>query len=1151
MKQKLILSLKGGIALLCRLRRKKGLKMSLLAVSMLVSNSSILLAEAQTITLERKNVHLEELLNTIKDKSGYRFFWKGNNLGALPASINVKNASIQETMDQLAKSLPITYSITNKSVVIRQKEDTKPLAKETSSQELIALKGSVKNKDGKPIAGSTITVEGNGTKRDISSAKDGSFTLDRMPPGNYKVIVSCVGHNTQEFHISLNKDKKSHDFTLVQTDHEIEAVVAMGYGSVKRKDLTGAIGSIGRETIENTSVPSVDQLLQGKVAGVDVMISSGMPGAAVKVRIRGNSSLIGNTEPLYVVDGIPVITDRNYAFNQTTGGDIRENLSGLLNINIADVESIDVLKDASASAIYGSRAANGVVIITTRKGIKGQKPLINVGYDYGFQKMHNAYRPLNTAEFRSIMTEAATNGSPSLQGWWSMVYPHMALILDKPDEYFGTEDNNWLKLMTNNKSSAENFNISSRGGSDNITYYVSYSNNSNNGVLKGSGMTRNSGKAQLDAYINPNLRMGANINVSSSDTDIKNGGLTNLITWRPDLPIYNADGSYYSYENSDNPLAASTMINNAITTGLNGSGYLELKVLPGLFLKSALSFSYDLSKTRLYFPTTTIQGSREGGIGEQSHSENLNRIFDNTLNYNRVFNEKHDFNALLGMSFEQLTSQFFTGIGTGYPNDYVLNNLSSAANAYAVSGDKEKVGLASYFSRMNYIYDDRYLLTFTARLDGSSKFGSDNRYGFFPSVAAAWKINQESFLKQTEWIDQLKLRTSYGIVGGSSLGTYRWRTKYTSAGYAGLPGIIPQNLENPALRWERTSMFDAGLEFSLFDYQLNGSIGVYSKYSKDLLQSTTIATSTGFNTVTRNVSESSNKGIEMDLNGYILKRDKFKWHMGANASKNIAKIEKLNDGKDVGSYYDDNRFIEGEPAGTLWGYVAAGIFQTQAEVDQYNQAAREQTGNPKAYYQEQFTAPGDIRFVDINGDGKVDFEDQQVIGNSSPKWTGGLTNTFTFLDNFSLHIYSNFSIGGKKLWNAKRTAYTFNDQNQSHLMLDRWTADNPTNDAPRLSIGDRVNNARVSTFWLHDYSYFKIQDINLSYKLPADIAKKFKTRNLMLHASVSNIVTFTKYPGMSPEGFSASYDGAFYNGSIDYTDYPMTKTWSFGIKAEL
>lgn len=1100
----------------------------------------------QSITLKEKNISLENLFEKIKEKSEYRFFWKGAEIGSLKTSVHLKNASIDETMSAAVKGLPIDYKITDKSIVISQKAGA-PVA-----QENIRFEGTLKNKEGKPIAAGTVRIVSENYQKLLSSDDKGVFKFNNIPPGVYKVYVTCVGYNGKEVSMRLDLGQNiNRDFVLDFSDQSIEPVVATGYGTVKRKNLTGSIGSIDRSAIENTSITSVDQLLQGKIAGVDVMVSSGMPGAAVKVRIRGNSSLIGNTDPLYVVDGIPVITDRNYAFNQTTGGDIRENLSGLLNINLADVESIDVLKDASAAAIYGSRAANGVVIITTRKGVAGQKPLINVGYDYGFQNMHNEYRPLNSNEFRNIMTEAANNGSKSLQGWWSMVYPHLSLILDSPDEYFGKEDINWLKMMTNDKSSTQNFNISSRGGSENITYYLSYSNNQNKGVLLGSGMNRNSGKAQLDAYINPSLRVGANINIASTDTDIKNGGLTNLITWRPDLPIYNADGSYFSYNSTDNPLAASTQINNAIETGLNGSGYLELKIIPGLMFKSALSFSYDLSKTRLYFPTTTIQGSYEGGIGEQSHSENFNQIFDNTLTYSKLFSEKHDLSALIGASYERLTSQFFTGIGTGFPNDHILNNLSSAAKAYAVSGDKEKVGLASYFSRVNYIYDDRYLLTFTGRLDGSSKFGSDNRYGFFPSVAGAWKINNESFLADIDWLDQLKLRASYGLVGGSSLGTYRWRTKYTAGGYAGLPGIIPQNLENPNLKWERTKMFDSGLEFSLFDYRLNGAFGVYSKYTNDLLQTTTIASSTGFANVTRNVSEVSNRGVEMELSTYAFKKENFRWYISANASRNIGVIEKLNDGLTVGSYYDDNRFIEGEPFGTLWGYVANGIIQSQEEIDLLNKQAREKTGNPNAFYQEEFTAPGDIRFADINGDGKVDFEDQQVIGNSSPKWTGGLTNTFNFLDNFTLNIYSSFSIGGKKLWNAKRTSYAFYDQNQSHLMLDRWTEENPTNDAPRLSIGDRVNNARVSTFWLHDYSYFKIQDIHLSYKLPSSIASKVKTRNLMLHMSVSNIATFTKYPGMSPEGFDATYDGAFYNGSIDYADYPMTKTWSFGIKAEL
>lgn len=1104
---------------------------------------------SQKITISENNVSLTKVLSEIEKQSGYVFWYESNLLEKnARVSVSLKNADIKEAMNACLANQPLTYSIKGKTIVLKHKALVVHQPGAIVNNALpppITVTGKVIDENGAGISGATVMIKGStkGTQTDAA----GNFVFENVQD-NAVLIFSSVGYESKEIAVG---NRRTINITLVTAIAALDETVVVAYGTSKRKDLTGAIGSIGRKTIENTTVTNLDQLLQGRIPGVDVMISSGMPGAAVKVRIRGNSSLIGNNDPLYVVDGVPVITDKNYAFNQITGGDIRENLSGLLNINMNDVESIDVLKDASATAIYGSRAANGVVIITTRKGIPGQKPIINVGYDYGFQRMNNNYRPLNAREFREIMTEAATNGSPSLQGWWAEVYPHMGKILNSPEEYFGKEDINWLDLMTDSKASVNNFNISSRGGSKDITYYISYSNNGNNGVLKGSGLDRNAGKLQLDAYINPQLRVGTNVNISNSKTDVKNGGLTSLLSWRPDLPIYTASGAYFTYEGMDNPLAASTEINNAENTGINGSGYLEFEPVKGLFLRSSLAFSNEISKTRLYSPTTVIMGSRYGGVGQESISENLNRIFDNTVSYSKNWDQKHDLNALVGASFEHLTSKFFTAIGTGFPDDKVLNNLSSAANAYGVSGNTEKTGLISYFSQFNYIYDDRYLATVTTRMDGSSKFGRNNRYGFFPSGAVAWKMHNEKFMSDIMWLDQLKLRASYGLVGASSLGNYRWRTKYIASGYGGLPAIIPENMENPKLKWEKTKMFDAGVEFSLLDYRINGSFGYYSKYTSDLLQSATIPTSTGFINVTRNVSEVSNRGIEIDLNSYIIRNERFSWYLGITATKNTGRIEKLNEGKVVGSAYEDNRLIEGEPFGTLWGYVADGIFQSQKEVDEYNAKTQAATGGASKYYQEEFTAPGDIRFVDVNGDGKVDYKDQGVIGNSSPNLTGGITNRVNLWKNLAINIHTAYSIGGKKLWNAKRMAYAFYDQNQSQLMLDRWTPEHPTNTAPRISIGDRVGNSRVSSFWVHDYSYFKIQDIYITYRLPASLTEKIKFKNVIAHLGVSNIATFTNYPGMSPEGYDATFDGSFYNGSIDYSDYPMAKTWSMGLKFEL
>ncbi|HEY8388047.1 MAG TPA: SusC/RagA family TonB-linked outer membrane protein, partial [Parasegetibacter sp.] len=649
------------------------------------------------------------------------------------------------------------------------------------------------------------------------------------------------------------------------------------------------------------------------------------------------------------------------------------------------------------------------------------------------------------------------------------------------------------------------------------------------------------------------------INLSSSTQEAPdNGLLTRLYTFRPDLPVYDANGNYSfsRYNNFENPVAMAQIRNTNKTHLLIGSVFGELNFATNFLLRSTLSINYNIGNFRSYSPGFTSAGgftraSGNGpGLAQESNNNTLTHLWENTLTYTNRFGQDHSLEAILGASWQGDENRFLKASGKGFPESSILNNLSSATSDFTVGSGSSQSGLISYFGRVNYTFKDRYMLSFSARADGSSKFAEENKWAFFPTVAGAWRISDEDFLEGVNFINELKLRASTGVTGQANFGAYQWRTLFGSTSYGGAPAVTQNQLGNSRLKWELTNQTDIGLDFSLFDYRLSGSFDYYVKNTSDLLYFTNLPGSTGEIRAIGNLGNTQNRGVEITLEGDIIRSNNFNWNLSVNASRNRNKLVSLNEDftdKSTGIITPPNtgsKLKVGEPLGLIYGYVADGLFRTQEELDALNAAAG--TG---LYYQAAATRPGDIKFRDLNGDNRVTVADQDIIGNANPDLVGGFTNTFQF-KGFSLSALFTYSIGNDLRWGTMATATTFlstGSENKIALVMDRWTPDNPDATIPRVAYGDPANNGRVSSFYVYDASYLRLKNINLTYTFPQEILSKTRfIRTADIYVNALNLATFTKYPGANPE-VSNLYDDDVSTG-LDNSRFPISKAFTIGIR---
>lgn len=1103
---------------------------------------------SQTVTLNERDVSLQKVFVEIHKQTGFQFFYNDEVLDeAGKISISVKDIPVEDVLKLCFKDMPFAFKIVDNTIIVRKLPDLRRKLYLNPKPVLLPvdITGTVVNENGEPVPGATVTVKGTGNA--TATNANGFFELKGVEEKAVLVITSV---NIETYEVSVNG--RTNLKINVRTKIKEEEVV-IAYGVQKRKDLTGSVSTITGKTISELGpTTNIEQALQGQAAGVMVLQESGQPGSATRVRIRGSSSLLGSNQPLYVVDGIPVVAEGNIPDDgsATNTALIRLGLnSPLNNISPELIESITILKDASATAIYGSRAANGVVIITTKNGSLVKKPAYTFTSSISTQKALTD-KALNAQQFREIWTEAAQNSTSTA-----------AIIQEILDgSYFGDADTDWEKELSPANPLTKNIGFSISGGSEKIRYFSSLNFQDQQGSLANAFFKRYSFLVKLDLAASEKVNLGTSVNLSSSLTGAPdNGLLTRLYTFRPDLPVYDETGQYaYSdYNNFENPVALSKATNTNGTVLLLGSVYGELKFARDFKFRSVLSMNYNAGNFKSFYPSfTTLGGFTRAtgpgpGVAQESKREMLSHLWENTVTYNRYFAKKHSVNAVVGAAWQGDNDEFLKASGEGFPQDDVLNNLSSATQDFIIASNKVQSGLISFFGRVNYVYDNRYMLTLSARADGSSKFAEENKWAFFPTIAGAWVVSNEKFFQQFGFIDDLKLRASTGLTGQATFGAYQWRTLFDASSYGGQPAVVQTQLGNSRLKWELTDQFDAGIDFSFFNRRLSGSFDYYVKNTSDLLYFFKMPGNTGTITAIGNLGNTQNKGVELSLEGDIIRRGDFTWTLNINVSHNKNKLVSLND-----DYLDkSNGFITppntgsklqvGQPMGLIYGYVSDGIFQTQAEVDALNNA----TGG--GFYQAAGTAPGDIKFKDLNGDRKVTALDQTVIGKAMPELVGGFSNILEFRG-FRLSTLFTYSIGNDLRWGTQATGiniFNIGSENKLAMIMNRWTPQNPTNQ-PRVVYGDPNGNNRVTDFYVYDGSYLRMKSLYLSYTFPERLLSRTKVvKSAELYVSGTNLFTVTKYPGANPETSNLYNDDV--SAGLDNSRFPISKVYTIGVRMGL
>ncbi|MBD1396989.1 TonB-dependent receptor [Pontibacter sp. JH31] len=986
--------------------------------------------------------------------------------------------------------------------------------------------------DGSALPG--VTVLERGTTNGATTGINGEYTISVKP--NATLVFSFIGMTRQEIAVG---GRTSINVQLATDEKQLSEVVVVGYGTQERREVTGATAKVTSETIKNLPVVGVDQALQGRAAGVQISQNSGTPGGGISVRVRGSSSISASNQPLYVVDGVP-LTSGDYS-QLGYGG---QSVNAVSDLNPNDIESIDVLKDASAAAIYGSRAANGVVLITTKRG-SAKKTQINFNAYTGTQSMWKKPDFLRADEYKEIMLEAYVNDG---------YFAPDATFEDFTDWYYGgldfePTDTDWIDAVTRN-AGISNYEISLSGGDAKTRYYLSGSYFDQKGIVIGSRYERFSTRLNLDHQVNDKMTIGTSVQLSRSDNNrivsdnTLYGPFANSLAASPIWPIYFDEATkQYTRPNYfyTNPVAEGTE-NDDLTQNLRaiGNAFARYTILPGLDVQVKGGIDALNVDERRYTPTN-YPGSfatAVGGSGTNATATVTKLLLESTASYNKTFNDVHSISSVFGVSTEQdkRRSAFVTGVG--FPGER-FRYIASAARVNEGSNTLIESALLSYFGRVNYNFKDRYLLGLNFRADGSTRFGDENRFGYFPSISAGWRVIEEDFMSGLDFMSELKLRASYGITGNQSFGDFAYLALYSGSNYLDQPGIGLTQIPNPDLKWEETQQFNVGADFGFINNRVNLAVDYYIKKTNDLLFARPIPTQNGFGSYQSNIGSIENKGLELALNTVnIDNRDNgFNWTSDFNISFNRNKVLELYEGQDIFYGFGGNSLVlrEGQPIGTFYGFKTNGVYSTTDEIPSTIQA--------------QGTQAGDVKFVDVNGDGVITDDDLTIIGSAQPKFVGGFTNNFRF-KGFDLNVFMQFSQGNDIANPASQyqqhLGNDFLDDNMLGLVRDRWQQEGDVTNVPRATVDDLNNNNRSnSDRFIYDGSYLRFKNVILGYTLPTSLTERMKMRSLRVYAQAQNLFTFTDYPGFDPEvNFAGTSNTTL---GVDFYTFPQARTITFGV----
>lgn len=954
------------------------------------------------------------------------------------------------------------------------------------------IKGVVKDGTGNILPGVSVRVKGTNT----GTTTDGNGQFSIQANTTDVLLFSYIGYTQKEELISA---RTSVQVTMAASSEQLDEVVVVGYGTQRKGNITGAVGVVSQEAFESRPNTQFGSIIQGKAAGVQVSSPGGKPNAGLNIRIRGTSSITSSSDPLYVVDGVPIADTRS--------------------INPADIESMSILKDASSAAIYGAQGANGVVLITTKKGKEG-KTRVELNAYGGLSSVWRRLDVLNADQYRTLMTELGRNTD------W--------------DRY--TANTNWQDEIFQNGTS-QNYQLAFSGKSNNTTYYISGGWMQQKGAIRSAETDRYNFKVNLEQKVNNWLTLGTNIgytryhDVDVADNQAVNQGgvIMGVLSTPQNIGIYNANGTFTSnpFQDWENPLAFTDGSDRGYRNQrVIGNAYAELTLLPGLKFRS--NFGIDAgSGVYDYFldPIRTSYGRAQKGIGRYNTDQRNFWIADNTLTYNKRFG-KHNFDALLGMVAQktqwensEIERTNFSGTSITTPN---AGSIIRIANV----GKREKAN-ASIIGRVNYDYEGKYLLTANFRADNSSNFGPSWRWGYFPSFSAGWRLSQENFLSNTSWLNDLKLRAGWGIVGNDNVGEFAYIGRVASdanypIGGEILPGTRPSTIANPELKWEETKQTNIGVDVSVLKSRINFSMDAYMKKTTDLLLNVPTPRSTGFDFALQNAGSLQNKGLEFQLNtrNFI---NEFKWETDFNISFNRNKVTALQGieifGANIANRDEVSYTSVGQPIGMLYGYVYTGVDP--------------ETGD--ALY---LTNDGTSTNTPSSGD-------RRIIGDPNPDFIYGLTNTFSY-KNFGLSVFLQGS-QGNDIYNGTRVESEgmTDAKNQTVAVLDRWTTPGQVTDVPR-AMADNIANSRNSTRFVENGSYMRVKSATLSYNLPESLLSKWKISNIRLYVTGENLFTITNYKGFDPEvnAFTGVNDPTQNKNTfigIDYGTYPQTRNVIFGV----
>jgi TonB-linked SusC/RagA family outer membrane protein len=954
---------------------------------------------------------------------------------------------------------------------------------------------SSENAESLPGAGILEKGKTNATRSDSA----GRYSI-RVSGPNATLIISYVGYKTKE--VKLGGQTKI-NIILDPSASSVQEVVVVGYGTQQRKDITGSISTISASKIKNQPAVSVDQLLQGRAAGVDVSQASGAPGGRLNIRIRGASSLNAGNEPLFVIDDVPVYNNSKDPSGTSYGTFTATNALASLNPN--DIESIQVLKDASATAIYGSRGSNGVIIITTKRG-SGNRIAVDYNGYYGVQTVANKLELMNGEQHAAYLNDWALSRN-------------LPIPFAKPDSIGKGTD--WQDELFR-PAVIQNHQVSLSSGKGNLKYFVSGNYFNQDGIVINSNMKRYSFRVNADAKINDKVKVtqslsySRTINRSVPTTGAGSGNVRSvgekIYETSPTIPVFDENGEYVDYwynaAKAESPIASLLSVKNKLEgDNFLGNVALEYKPIENLTFKSLLGINLTNRSNQEYYPkATTYIGGLLGGLGMIGERKVTNILNENTVRYAKIFKEKHNLDLLGGFTWQKEQDFVSTTEPSGFADDRLgLNSIGSATGATIIGSNLTEWSMASFLARVNYQYDNKYLITASFRADGSSKFGGNNKWGYFPSVALGYRLSEEPFMKDLKFLSDLKLRGSYGLTGNQEIGSYQSLATLGTANFyifdnKLMPAARHTRLENGELKWEKTGQWDIGLDAAFFNNRLRLTADYYKKDTRNLLFTIDLQAYSGYSSALYNTGGLQNKGFEISIGGDIFTGGDFTWTADMNLGHNKSKITSL------GRATSTTLFV-GYPPGNFLGYVYDGVFHTQAEID----AQTVQTN----------VKPGDARYKDVNDDGFLNADDRIVMGNSLPEYTYGISNVFGY-KNFSLTVFLQGAAGADRTETTGLTDPS-GTGNKSLNLLNRWTPSNPNSNIPRAG----YSNILTSTYQLMDASYLKIRNVQLNYTFRSGSG---------IYLSGQNLLTKTDYIGYDPDGGGG---------------YPTATTIMFGVNLKL